>query len=86
MGAETGKAGKKDVPGREREVGRAGPVWSTAQGSGLQVGLRVREAGRIRPRSGEPTCDSGPGVEVFLEARDGALPLTLVQGLSRGTH
>lgn len=49
MGAETGKAGKKDVPGREREVGRAGPVWSTAQGSGLQVGLRVREAGRIRP-------------------------------------
>ena len=39
----------KDVPGREREVGRAGPVWSTAQGSGLQVGLRVREAGRIRP-------------------------------------
>lgn len=27
---------------------------------------------------------AGPGVEVFLEARDGALPLTLVQGLSRG--
>ena len=27
---------------------------------------------------------AGPGVKVFLEARDGTLPLTLFQGLSRG--
>ena len=49
VGAETGRASKKDVPGRDLEVGRAGPVWSTAQGSGLQVGLWVGEAGGIRP-------------------------------------
>lgn len=49
VGAETGRAGKKDVPGRDLEVGRTSPVWSTAQDSGLQVGLRVVDARGIRP-------------------------------------